>query len=100
MQPAQPTPLPELVKSLASLHQTQHQVLMDFRLEQEGRFRLLVQAQEGDRRFILSLLGLEVGPDAVSTILHGADKHRPSTSRKSDQPGGAGAVHRTTTRRS
>lgn len=43
---------------------------MDFRLEQEGCFRLLVLAQEEDRRVILSLLVLEVAPDAVSTILH------------------------------
>ncbi len=35
MQPAQPTPLAELVKSLAGLHQAQHQALMDMKLEQE-----------------------------------------------------------------
>lgn len=35
MQPAQPMLLAELVKLLASLHQSQHQVLMDLRLEQE-----------------------------------------------------------------
>ncbi len=40
MQPAQPTPLAELVKSLAGLHQAQHQALMDMKLEQEDRFRL------------------------------------------------------------
>lgn len=93
MQPSQPTALAELVKSLAGLQQTQHQALMDFRLEQEDRFHLLVQAQEGDRRVILGLLGLEVAPDTVPTILHGADRHRSTTSRKSDQPGGSGAVH-------
>lgn len=57
MQPAQPTPLAELVKSFAGLHQTQHQALMDLRLEQEYQFRLLVQAQEKDQQIIQSLLG-------------------------------------------
>ncbi len=42
---AQPTPLAELVKSLAGLHQAQHQALIDMKLEQEDRFRLLVQAR-------------------------------------------------------
>ncbi len=48
MQPAQPMPLAELVKSLAGLHQAQHQALMDMKLEQEDRFRLMVQAQDED----------------------------------------------------
>ncbi len=50
MQPASPTPLAELVQSLAGLHQAQHQALLDMKLEQEDRFRLLVQAQDEDRR--------------------------------------------------
>ncbi len=50
MQPAQPTPLAELVKLLAGLHQAQHQALIDMKLEQEDRFRLLVQAQDEYRR--------------------------------------------------
>ncbi len=70
MQPAQPTPLAELVKSLASLHQAQHQALMDMKLEQEDRFRLLVQAQDEDRRAIRSLLGREESPVAAPTIAH------------------------------
>ncbi len=64
MQPAQPTPLAELVKSLAGLQQAQHQALMDMKLEQEDRFRLLVQAQDEDRRAIRSLLGREETPVA------------------------------------
>ncbi len=70
MQPAQPTPLAELVKSLAGLHQAQHQALMDMKLEQEDRFRLLVQAQDEDRRAIQSLLGREESPVAAPTIAH------------------------------
>ncbi len=70
MQPAQPTPLAELVKSLAGLHQAQHQALLDMKLEQEDRFRLLVQAQDEDRRAIRSLLGREGSPVAAPTIAH------------------------------
>ncbi len=70
MQPAQPTPLAELVKSLAGLHQAQHQALMDMKLEQEDRFRLLVQAQDEDRRAIRSLLGREETPIAAPSIAH------------------------------
>ncbi len=70
MQPAQPTPLAELVKSLAGLHQAQHQALMDMKLEQEDRFRLLVQAQDEDRRAIRSLLGREGTPVAAPSIAH------------------------------
>ncbi len=70
MQPAQPTPLAELVKSLAGLHQAQHQALMDMKLEQEDRFRLLVQAQDEDRRAIRSLLGREETPVAAPSIAH------------------------------
>ncbi len=70
MQSAQPTPLAELVKSLAGLHQAQHQALMDMKLEQEDRFRLLVQAQDEDRRAIRSLLGREGSPVAAPTIAH------------------------------
>ncbi len=70
MQPAQSTPLAELVKSLAGLHQAQHQALMDMKLEQEDRFRLLVQAQDEDRRAIRSLLGREESPIAAPTIAH------------------------------
>ncbi len=70
MQPAQSTPLAELVKSLAGLHQAQHQALMDMKLEQEDRFRLLVQAQDEDRRAIRSLLGREESPVAAPTIAH------------------------------
>lgn len=69
MQPAQIS-LAELVKSLTGLHQTQHQALMDLRLEQEDRFRLLGQGQEEDWQVIRSLLGWEVTPDAASTISH------------------------------
>ncbi len=70
MQPAQPTPLAELVKSLTGLHQAQHQALMDMKLEQEDRFRLLVQAQDEDRRAIRSLLGREETPVAAPSIAH------------------------------
>ncbi len=70
MQPAQLTPLAELVKSLAGLHQAQHQALMDMKLEQEDRFRLLVQAQDEDRRAIRSLLGREETPVAAPLIAH------------------------------
>ncbi len=70
MQPASPTPLAELVKSLAGLHQAQHQALMDMKLEQEDRFRLLVQAQDEDRRAVRSLLGREETPVAAPSIAH------------------------------
>ncbi len=70
MQSAQPTPLAELVKSLAGLHQAQHQALMDMKLEQEDRFRLMVQVQDEDRRAIRSLLGREDNPVAAPTIAH------------------------------
>ncbi len=70
MQPAQSTPLAELVKLLAGLHQAQHQALMDMKLEQEDRFRLLVQAQDEDRRAIRSLLGREENPVAAPSIAH------------------------------
>ncbi len=70
MQPAQSTPLAELVKSLAGLHQAQHQALMDMKLEQEDRFRLLVQAQDEDRQAIRSLLGREENPVAAPSIAH------------------------------
>ncbi len=70
MQPAQPMPLAELVKSLAGLHQAQHQALMDMKLEQEDRFRLMVQAQDEDRRAIRSLLGREDNPVAAPPIAH------------------------------
>ncbi len=70
MQPASPTPLAELVKSLAGLHQVQHQALMDMKLEQEDRFRLLVQVQDEDRRAIRSLLGREETPVAAPSIAH------------------------------
>ncbi len=70
MQPASPTPLAELVQSLAGLHQAQHQVLLDMKLEQEDRFRLLVQAQDEDRRAIRSLLGREGTPVAAPSIAH------------------------------
>ncbi len=70
MQPAQSTPLAELVKSLAGLHQAQHQALMDMKLEQEDRFRLSVQAQDEDRQAIRSLLGREENPVAAPSIAH------------------------------
>ncbi len=70
MQPAQPTPLAELVKSLAGLHQTQHQALVDLKPEQEDRFRLLVQAQDEDRQILRSLLGREAGPVTAPSIAH------------------------------
>ncbi len=70
MQPAQPSPFAELVKSLAGLHQAQHQALMDMKLEQEDRFRLLVQAQDEDRRAIRSLLGREENPVIAPSIAH------------------------------
>ncbi len=70
MQPASPTPLAELVKSLAGLHQAQHQALLDLKIEQEDRFRLLVQAQDEDRRAIRSLLGREETPVAAPSIAH------------------------------
>ncbi len=70
MQSAQSTPLAALVKSLAGLHQAQHQALLDMKLEQEDRFRLLVQAQDEDRRAIRSLLGREENPVAVPSIAH------------------------------
>ncbi len=63
-------PLGELVKSLAGLHQAQHQVLMDMKLEQEDRFQLLVQAQDEDQRAIRSLLGREDNPVAAPSIAH------------------------------
>ncbi len=68
MQSAQSTPLAELVKSLAGLHQAQHQALLDMKLEQEDRFRLLVQAQDEDRRAIRSLLGREENPVTAPSI--------------------------------
>ncbi len=70
MQPASPTPLAELVQSLAGLHQVQQQALLDMKLEQEDRFRLLVQAQDEDRRAIRSLLGREGTPVAAPSIAH------------------------------
>ncbi len=70
MQPTQPMPLAELVKSLAGLHQAQHQALMDMKMEQEDRFRLMVQAQDEDRRAIRSLLGREDNPVAAPPITH------------------------------
>ncbi len=70
MQPASPTPLAELVQSLAGLHQAQHQALLDMKLEQEDRFQLLVQAQDEDRRAIRSLLGREGTPVAAPSIAH------------------------------
>ncbi len=70
MQHAQPTPLAELVKSLAGLHQAQHQALMDMKLEQEDRFRLLVQAQDEDQRVIRSSLGREDNPATAPSIAH------------------------------
>ncbi len=70
MQTASPTPLAELVQSLAGLHQAQHQALLDMKLEQEDRFRLLVQAQDEDRRAIRSLLGQEGTPVAAPSIAH------------------------------
>ncbi len=69
-QPAGSTPLAELVKSLAGLHHSQHEALMELRREQEERFHLLVQAQEEDRRAIRSLLGQEVRPAAAPPIAH------------------------------
>lgn len=69
MQPAQPT-LAELVKQLAGLHQTQHQALLDLRLEQEDRFCLLVQAQDEDRRVIRSFFGREFALDAAPIIAY------------------------------
>ncbi len=70
MQPASPTPLAELVQSLAGLHQAHHQALLDMKLEQEDRFRLLVQVQDEDRRAIRSLLGREGTPVAAPSIAH------------------------------
>ncbi len=70
MEPAQPTPLAELVKSLAGLHQTQHQALIYMKLEQEDRFRVLVQAQDEDRRVLRSLLGRKGIPVAAPSIAH------------------------------
>ncbi len=70
MQPAQPTPLVELVKSLAGLHQTQHQALMDMKLEQEDRFRVLVQVQDQDRQVLRSLLGREGTPVVAPSVAH------------------------------
>ncbi len=55
---------------LAGLHQAQHQALMDMKLEQEDRFRLLVQTQDEDRRAIRSLLGREETPVAAPSIAH------------------------------
>ncbi len=43
---------------------------MDLKLEQEDRFRLLVQAQDEDRRAIRSLLGREETPVAAPSIAH------------------------------
>ncbi len=43
---------------------------MDMKLEQEDRFRLLVQAQDEDRRAIRSLLGREESPVASPSIVH------------------------------
>ncbi len=43
---------------------------MDMKLEQEDRFRLLVQAQDEDRRAIRSLLGREETPVAAPSIAH------------------------------
>ncbi len=63
-------PIAELVKSLAGLHQAQHQALMDMKLEQEDRFRLMVQAQDEDQRAIRSLLGREDNPVAAPPIAH------------------------------
>ncbi|XP_018958985.2 neurotrophin receptor-interacting factor homolog [Cyprinus carpio] len=70
MQPAAAMPLAELVKSLAGLHQTQHQALMDLKLEQEDRFQLLVQAQEEDWRVFRSWFGWEDAPVATSSFAH------------------------------
>ncbi len=72
-----PTPLAELIKSLAGLHQAQHQALMDMKLEQEDRFRLLVQAQDEDRRAIRSLLGREETPVAAPSIAAPSIAHVP-----------------------
>ncbi len=70
MQPAQPTPLAELVKSLAGLHQMQHQALVDLKLEQEDQFRLLVQVQDEDPQILRSLLGREASPVTAPSIAH------------------------------
>ncbi len=43
---------------------------MDMKLEQEDRFRLLVQAQDEDRRAIRSLLGQEESPSQPPSIAH------------------------------
>ncbi len=47
------------MKSLAGLHQAQHQALMDMKLEQEDRFRLLVQTQDEDQRITRWYLALQ-----------------------------------------
>ncbi len=67
-QSAGSTALAELVKSLDSLHHSQHEVLMDIRRKQENR--LLAQANEEDQRAIQSLLGQEVQPGAAPPIAH------------------------------
>ncbi len=43
---------------------------MDKKLEQEDRFRVLVQAQDEDRRVLRSLLGREGIPVAAPSITH------------------------------
>ncbi len=43
---------------------------MDMKLEQEDRFRLMVQAQDEDRRAIRSLLSREDNPGAAPPIAH------------------------------
>ncbi|XP_052421820.1 zinc finger protein 213-like [Carassius gibelio] len=43
---------------------------MDLKLEQEDRFRLLVQAQDEDRRVLRSFLGREGTPAAVPSLAH------------------------------
>ncbi|MCI4375098.1 hypothetical protein PGIGA_G00105140 [Pangasianodon gigas] len=48
--------LAEIIKSLASLHQTKHQALLELWTEQEQRFQALLQAQAEDQQVLRSLV--------------------------------------------
>ncbi len=62
-------PLDELIKSLANLHHTQHQALLELQEEQDKRFRSLLKVQTEDRQFLKGVLAQGVlGPSPTSPV--------------------------------
>ncbi|XP_051504740.1 uncharacterized protein LOC127412434 [Myxocyprinus asiaticus] len=63
-------PLEEVFKSLTSIHQAKYQALMELRMEQEKRFKVLLQAQAEDWRVLRSLIPQE-GASAITPTAAG-----------------------------